>query len=435
MSAVSQVGLAEYFDQTSAEFLDRCTRCGRCVEVCPVAPFADLLASEPGKVVEGVLRALEQSAPLDGASLRWSEQCTGCGDCIPVCPEAINPRQMVMLATARHAKEARPTPHLFRKMARAIRLMAAMQLLPEDLRRLLQPAKLNNVDIVFYTGCNAVRAPHVLFNAMYVLDALDVQYEVLGGPSSCCGVIHSKWEGDLKVGGQITEGAIRKFANFEPKRVLNWCPSCQLHLGETVNGYREMNFDFNHITKYLVEREDDLVGKFVAPVKMKVMLHAHEGMSQLGDNVARLLKQIPGLIVADTVREGGYTCGGSGVDRSPKMKAKGRADTIRRAAELEVDAVVSLFHGCHLQLAGDGREHGFEVLNFTDLLVRALGGQPRNDALEAFRALGDWHEIARQASPKLAAHGINMTPEDLASVLPEVFSTAEFRGGLQSFVK
>jgi Fe-S oxidoreductase len=256
----------------------------------------------------------------------------------------------------------------------------------------------------------------------------------LGGPSSCCGVIHSKWEGDLKKGGQITEGSLQKFGNYQPKQVLNWCPSCELHLGETVKGYREMSFDFDHITKYLVESENKLVAKFVAPVEMKVMLHAHEGMTQLGDNVQRLMELIPGLTIVDVVREGGYTCGGSGVDRSPGLKAKGREETIRRAIELKVDAVVSLYHGCHMQLSNDGREHGFQVINFTDLLVRALGGEPRTDALESLSALNDWQQIALQASPSLIENGIHIDPNTLASLLPEIFSLAEFRGGLQNFV-
>jgi len=94
---------------------------------------------------------------------------------------------------------------------------------------------------------------------------------------------------------------------------------------------------------------------------------------------------------------------------------------------------VSLYHGCHTQLAVEGRKHGFQVLNFTDLLVRGLGGTPREDALEAYRSIEDWHEVARRAMPLLQANGITMNAEALAAVLPEVLSSAEFRGGLQAF--
>ncbi len=425
--------LSEFVDRTAAGILDSCTTCGRCVEVCPVVPFANLAAAEPKAVVAGVLQALQGIAPMSSDSATWAHQCNGCGICIPACPEGVNPRQMIMLANTQDAKRGSATPQLFRKMARAIRLMAAMQLVPEDLARLLQPPRAHDVDVVFYLGCNAIRTPHILFNAMYVLDALEVEYEVLGGPSACCGIIHSKWEGDLKTGGTVTQVTLQRFGEFKPKKVLNLCPSCELHLGETIKGYREVNFDFDHITKYLVEREADLAARLTTPVPMRVLLHAHDGMSELGRNVERLLRAIPGLVLVDTVLEPGYTCGGSGADRSPALKAHMREETLRRALEPGIDALVSLYHGCHTQLADAGHKHGFQVLNFTDLLVRGLGGTPREDAMEAVRAIDDWREVALQAGPLLRANGIEMDVEALAAVLPEVVTLSEFRGGLRAF--
>ena len=262
---------------------------------------------------------------------------------------------------------------------------------------------------------------------------LEVDYEVVGGPSACCGIIHSKWEGDLKAGGKVSSITLQRFGEFQPKKVLNWCPSCEIHLGETIRGYRETSFDFDHITKYFVEREDELKAKLITEVPLRVLLHAHEGMAGNGENVARLLRAIPGLTLVDTVIEAGYTCGGSGADRSPALKEKLRAETLRRVAEPGVDALVSLYHGCHGQLATAGRQHGFRVMNFTDLLVRGLGGEPRADAMEGFRALGDWQAIARRAGPMIAANGLEIDAEALAAVLPEVFAQAEFRGGLKSF--
>ncbi len=425
--------LSEFVADAAHGILSACTGCGRCVEACPVVPFAGLSGADPKAIVSGVLGALGGGAPLSGDAATWAHQCNGCGACIPACPEGVNPRQMIMLANTRDARHGTATPQLFRKMARAIRLMAAMQLVPEDVRRLLQPPRSRDAEVVFYLGCNAIRTPHILFNAMYVLDALEVDYEVLGGPSACCGIIHSKWEGDLKTGGQVTTATLHRFGEFKPKKVLNWCPSCELHLGETIKGYRETSFDFDHITKYLVEREADLKTRLTTPVEMRVMLHAHTGMAELGGNVARLLHAIPGLTLVDTLLEPGYTCGGSGADRSPALKAQLREETLARMKDSGCDALVSLYHGCHQQLSAAGLEHGFRVVNFTDLLVRGLGGEPREDALQAYRALGDWKAIASLALPKLKASGIDFDAGALAALLPEVFASAEFRGGLEAF--
>ena len=195
--------LVDFVEQAAADILRDCTQCGACVEICPVAPFAGVAESDHGATVGGVLSVLRDGGELSGDAAAWAHQCDGCGKCLPACPEGINPRRMLMLANTKSAETASETPQLFRKMSRAIRLMAAMQLVPDDLARLLQPKAARDVDVVFYVGCNAVRTPHLLFNAMYVLDALEVDYEVLGGPSSCCGIIHTKWQGEIE--SRITE--------------------------------------------------------------------------------------------------------------------------------------------------------------------------------------------------------------------------------------
>lgn len=425
--------LAAFVDDAAAAILSACSRCGDCVRACPVVPFAGLAAADPKALVANVLDMLRGAGAPTPDAVTWVAQCDGCGACIPACADGVNPRRMIMLANMRDARRAGATPQLFRKMSRAIRTMAAMQLLPDDVARLMRPVPERDVDAVFYVGCNAIRTPHILFNAMYLLDALDVDYEVVGGPAACCGIIHGKWEGELQTGGRVTESTIQRFDRFRPKKVLNWCPSCELHLGETIGGFRPTAFDFDHVTRFLVEREDALRARLTTPVPMRVLLHAHEGMAEVGTNVERLLAAIPGLTVIDTVRESGYTCGGSGSDRSPGLKAKLRERTLRRMAEPGVDALVTLYHGCHMQLASAARQRGFRVVNFTDLLVRGLGGTPREDALEPLRALDDWSQVAAQVAPQLHASGIDIGHDELAGLLPELFTLAEFRGGLHAF--
>lgn len=425
--------LNTFMSDKSAEITGACTSCGACVEICPVVPFAGIEQSEPKSIVDGVLDVLKNGGTLEGEAATWSHQCNGCGECIPACPEAINPRTMLMLANTASATEHTETPKLFRKMARAVRLMAAMQLAPEDYRKLLQPTPAHDVPVVFYVGCNPVRTPHLLFNAMYVLDALDVNYEVLGGPAACCGIIHTKWEGEVETGAKVTDSTVERFSSYTPDKVLSWCPSCQLHIGETLEGYRETNFDFDHVTKYMVERESDLARLFTTPVPMRVVLHAHEGMSDLGENVARILKLVPELEIVDIAWESGYTCGGSGADRSPALKAVRREDTLAKAQDPSVDALLSLYHGCHAQLISSAQEHGIQVISFTDILVRALGGTPRADVLEAGRMLKDWKKIAEQSQPSLSENGVEIDLDWLASLLPDLFSSSEFRGGLKAF--
>lgn len=427
--------LSTYVAHSWQALQDACTRCGKCVEVCPVVPLAPAVATaNPKSVVAGVLDfMLEPDSTMPDASHTWAKQCNGCEDCVTACPEAINPRRMLTLANAEIARRTNPTPHLFHKMSRAIRILVAMQVVPEDAARLLRPKKARNVDVVFYTGCNAIRTPQLLFNAMSVLDALDVNYEVMGGPASCCGVVHSKWEGDLQRGGKVSEQTLHKFGEFKPERVLNWCPSCQIHLTETIKGYREVKFDIDHITKYLIERKDELTGRFTTSIDLRVLVHTHHGVPQVGEDVLQLMRAIPGITVLGEAGESGYMCGSSGADRAPDLKKQERTKNIRRFKCDEVDAVVSLYHACHRNLVADGVAHGFKVISFTELLVRALGQEPYADTMEQFQGRNDWRAMVEEAAPLLEENGIDMDRDELAAVLPELFTLAEYKGGLCKF--
>lgn len=425
--------LAEYLDAESRALAEACTACGKCVEVCPVTPFTEVGVDDGPMVMRGLRDLLTNDQPLQEPALSWSHRCNGCGICIPACPEGVNPRRLVMLANARDSRQGTATPELFRKMSRAIRLMAAMQLVPAEFDRLLRIPRARPADVVFYLGCNPIRTPHLLFNAMTILDALAVDYEVVGGPGACCGIIHSKWEGEWAQAEKVTDGTLDHFAGFQPKDVLSWCPSCVIHLGETFEGYRKPSFEFDHITRFLIDRADELTARFVKPVGRRVVLHAHDGMAEVGERVAAMLSAIPGLSLVETVSEPGYTCGGSGADRSPELKALHRAETLRRASAPDVDTLVTLYHGCHAQLAASARGGAFDVVNWTDLLVEALGAEPHRDISKHYRMQEDWALIAEEGEVYLKANGVEISRDWLTEILPEVFAQTEFKGGLECF--
>jgi Fe-S oxidoreductase len=315
-------------------------------------------------------------------------------------------------------------------MSRAIKIMVAMQLVPAEFRRVFVPSRPRPVPIVFYLGCNALRTPHLLFNSMAVLDALEADYEVVGGPSSCCGVIATKWEGQVGTGERVTANTISRFEGFNPEKVLNWCPTCQLHLGETLEGHRKTSYDFDHVTEYLVSRLDTLREKFVAPIRRRVIVHAHVGRADICRNVDLLLRAIPGIEIVETVFESGYTCGGSGCGKSPELAAREHGELVARAHATGADVLVTLYHGCHATFVGAEAAGKFRVLNFTDLLVEALGGAPHVDRLKEFRLFDDWQLIVDEGLPYLQANGMDIDPEWLKQHGPAIFASLEFKGQL-----
>ncbi len=426
--------LQSYLGSEARAIVDDCVQCGRCVEVCPVVPFGKAAGADPKEVIGGVIDLLAvRIETLSEISDEWASTCNGCGLCIPECPEGINPRKMLALAGAKQSTVSSKTPELFRRMSRSIKVLVGMQLLPAEFRKVFVPPRTRDVPIVFYLGCNALRTPHLLFNSMALLDAVGADYEVVGGPSSCCGVIATKWEGQVKTGERVTTNTVNRFESFRPEKVLNWCPTCQLHLGETLDGYRKTSYDFDHVTEFLVAKIDFLKSKFVTPIKKRVVVHAHVGRSDVCSNVDTLLRAIPGLEIVDTVFESGYTCGGSGCSKAPLLAAKEHAELIDRTRVTDADILVTLYHGCHRAFLDAEKEGKFAVLNYTDLLVQALGEEPYADRLKDYKLLDDWKLIVEESQPFLKANGIEIEDDWLTKHGPAIFAQLEFKGQLDCF--
>ena len=99
---------AEALEARAQDVLDNCTRCGRCFEVCPMTAPAGIADQKAADVVGGVLDIIRGGSGSPGSE-RWAQVCSGSGNCISKCPEAVNPR--FMLALARIAMQRRVLEH------------------------------------------------------------------------------------------------------------------------------------------------------------------------------------------------------------------------------------------------------------------------------------------------------------------------------------
>jgi heterodisulfide reductase subunit D len=106
---------------------------------------------------------------------------------------------------------------------------------------------------------------------------------------------------------------------------------------------------------------------------------------------------------------------------------------IDRVRQTGADVLVTFYHNCHASFVRAEHEGGFRVLNYTDLLVEALGAAPHDDVFKRLRLIDDWTMVVDEAEPYLRANGIDFDREFLEKILPEVFRMAEFTGGLDCF--
>ena len=88
-------------------------------------------------------------------------------------------------------------------------------------------------DVVFYTGCNVLKTPHIALLCLDIMDALGTSYKVMGGPSHCCGVIQLR-TGDTETSSRFAGNTMDKLAQSKTGEVLSWCPSCFVQFTETM---------------------------------------------------------------------------------------------------------------------------------------------------------------------------------------------------------
>jgi len=179
---------ADRLEALAAAAADRCTGCGKCFEACPTARESGLDMDQSVQRVGELLSLTRDGGAAAPLLDKWLGACDGSAQCSAACPEGINVRQWVTIAKMKSLQAVRPVQEgaanaasRFRHMAQAVRLLASMQLPSETLKQILAPAERRTADVLFYTGCNVLRTPHIVLNVMDILDALELDFDVVGG--------------------------------------------------------------------------------------------------------------------------------------------------------------------------------------------------------------------------------------------------------------
>lgn len=270
---------ADRLEALASDAADRCTGCGKCFEACPTARESGMDAGEAtSRVAELIALTRQASAAAEGLQ-KWLNACDGSAQCSAACPEDINVRQWVTIAKMKTVEAARPleasatvAAGRFRHMAQAVRLLASMQLPSETLKQILAPAEKRTADVLFYTGCNVLRTPHIVLNVMDILDGLDVDFDVVGGTAHCCGVYQFQ-EADLPTYEKIGHRTFNRFGQSGASKVLTWCPTCTKNFDELEKDVAAPSFDLGHVSEFLAANLDALKQRFVAQPRRRVVIH------------------------------------------------------------------------------------------------------------------------------------------------------------------
>jgi heterodisulfide reductase subunit D len=399
-------------DLRVAELLERCTSCGACVEVCPMPAASGIDASDPKAIAGGVLDILRGSAQPE-ASARWASVCSGSGHCIPACQYGVNPR--VMLAMARLALQRRNDPAARRRdafarfggMTKGVRVLSRLQLPPELLSRFRADDAEDDTppDIVFYTGCNLVKTPHIALLCFDIMEALGVHYRVMGGPSTCCGVLQFR-AGDVTTSGRIAFRTIERLAGAVDGRAVTWCPTCQIQLSEIVVPNSPTQLDLQPFVRFLASRLEELRPLLIHRVEKRVGLHEHPGVPGVCESARAILEAIPGLEFVDLAQPRvGYTC--NALNPLPEFKQQEHRSQLQVAADAGVTTLAGIYHNCHRELCSHERDWPFEVVNFLELVGESMG-LTRPDLFKRLKLMQDVDAVLADAAPLLQAHQVDL---------------------------
>ena len=408
----------EEFRARGAAIAEACTRCGACFQACPMTAPAGLAGADPEETT-GAIVDLVTGGQGNAAAVRWAEVCSGSGDCIPACRYGVNPRFMVQLARGFARRHKGETPvntrwrNGFAAMSRGVRVLSRLQMPPETLARLrgldARPRQ-RPPEVVFYTGCNILKTPHIALLCLDILDLLGVEYEVMGGPGQCCGVYQFR-EGDFENTSRVGFATIDGLAAAGTSTVLSWCPSCQLQLGEvSLPNYQAhfgtRPFDMNPFLVFLADHAEALAGLMKYRVDKRVALHERPVLPQVVGAVKKLLSIVPGieLVALDVPRVGTQA---NSLAALPDFKRNLREREFKAAADAGVTTLATIYHACHREICdlGDGRS--FEIVNFMEILGAGLGIDSE-DLYKRLKLIRDIDDIVAETSPLIAAHGLDL---------------------------
>jgi Fe-S oxidoreductase len=409
------------------DMIDACTRCGKCVEACPVTTPAGV-AAPAEEVIGGVIDILRTG---DGpeASRRWAATCMLTGDCIRACNYGVNPRfllTMARLAMARAATDPRERRRqgmeAFRKVHQEVTVQSRMQVDGDVLERLGQRVAARSgedagdgrtPDFVFYTGCNLLKTPHIALLALDIMDALGVSYQVMGGPTHCCGISQLR-TGDAATSANVAETTMNKLARSG--QVLSWCASCHVQFTEVMLPAHERQrgsrpFEMTPFMRYLGERLDDLRPLLRTPVPMRVALHRHPGIAGVVEAATALLAAVPSVKLVD-LGQPAIGLMSNSLRTLPDYKKKLQLAELEAARAAGVDALVTIYHPDYRELCAHERDWPFQILNLLDV-VGASMGLAHHGHYKRLKILQDADLILAECRERLARHGI---AEDAARI-------------------
>ena len=269
------------------------------------------------------------------------------------------------------------------------------------------------IEVLLNFGCNVRQTPHLMREAVAVLEVLGVDFHAVAGQQFCCGKPYSG-NGLKEAARGVVETSVRRMASYRPDRAIQWCSACEMQFHDVVIPDVGIEFQSDGLAKYLVEKIDSMEGRvpWRRDVNVRAAIHGH-----LGEHVVRdahppvtieLLKRIPGVEFVEVANtEALDMCDNNGlkiasITSEAYLSAQRKLEMYLES--IGADTLVTLYHSCTRELSKFASER-LPIRHYISLVAEALGvGKP--DRFSEYWRLGEPARVVEASRPNWSSWGI-----------------------------
>ena len=265
-------------------------------------------------------------------------------------------------------------------------------------------------DFVFYTGCNVLKTPHIALLALDIMDALGVTYQVMGGPSHCCGIKQLR-TGDIEMSGRMGANSIEKMSHSK---------SGQVHLlvSELLRPVHRDDDAGHRATRRRAAVRDDALPAVSARATGSVDSRCCAGRSRCGSRctgtpawpasmeaAVEILQAIPGIELVD-LQQPAVGLQSNNLRVLPAFKRELQRNELQAASDAGIDALVAVYHSDHRELCAHERDWPFRIINMLEV-VGASMGLHRDDRYKELKLMQDADQIVAECKDLIAQHSLD----------------------------
>ncbi len=409
--------------------LDACTHCGECLNWCPVYDQDAREDIIPRRKVIDFLRIVRKQQGLLNRALKNGRlpapirkillalaghgaitheeiqsfvknlyECSTCGQCEIVCPAHIDTvnlwedlRRIIVQAGYGPLEPQKALEKSVKsfdnpwQQPRAGRANWARRAKKDGLIKDLPPEiKKNHAKVLLFFGCTAAYDVNVKQVAIYtvnILDALNIDYGVLGKDEKCCGSVLLRM-GDPEHRRLFKEN-IEQFNDLGFETLITSCSGCFKTIKQDYPNVGRLNFEVLHTVEYLVRLLEAGRLEFKHPVNKKVTYHdpCHLGRAtHVFDAPRTIMNAIPGLELVEMPRNRHYSrcCGAGGGLKAgyPEVQNKMAQRRVQEAESTGANYLVSCCPFCFqgLQVGINTTGSAIQMADMSALVSESLLG-------------------------------------------------------------